>query len=444
MKIIRFAAENFLKLKAFDVTLDPDKNILILSGKNGQGKTSALSIITAAIGGAKLRPDKPIRDGEKSGFAEVEMDEYTARVNFKLREDGTVYETLTLKTKEGAKFSSAQSMLDKIIGDLSFDPLNFIRMDSKKQRDMLIEISDINFDFEKNAIERKNLYDERTDINRCLHSKEGELAGMKKPETEYLREEYSMSKSLEQFKDANENNSYRENINKYIEKCKDSECTAVSEILEREEEIKIKLGEIRIRKEFIKENQEDIAKHETLLNNKIFIDTSEIEFSINQSEEINKRIRQANLQKTNIELTEKFIEKLSKESIGKTHEIDKKDDDKRDALIRAKFPINGLSVDEIEVIWNDIPLKQTSSAEQLEISIAIAMAKNPKLPIILVTDGSLLDSEHMGIIERMAQKYGFDVLVEKVDESGKLGIVIEDGEIMKDNYKNPSKKNLPS
>lgn len=43
-------------------------------------------------------------------------------------------------------------------------------------------------------------------------------------------------------------------------------------------------------------------------------------------------------------------------------------------------------------------------------------------------------SDHLSIIKQMSQKHGFNVLIEKVDESGKIGIVVENGEIKKNNY----------
>ena len=57
------------------------------------------------------------------------------------------------------------------------------------------------------------------------------------------------------------------------------------------------------------------------------------------------------------------------------------------------------------------------------------MAINPELRVIRVNDGSLLDKKHMAIIEKMAKEKDFQVWLECVDESGTVGIYIEDGEI---------------
>jgi hypothetical protein len=57
------------------------------------------------------------------------------------------------------------------------------------------------------------------------------------------------------------------------------------------------------------------------------------------------------------------------------------------------------------------------------------MAANPELRIIRSYDGGLLDSKSLGVIAAMACSRGYQVWLESVDESGKIGFVIEDGEV---------------
>ena len=62
-----------------------------------------------------------------------------------------------------------------------------------------------------------------------------------------------------------------------------------------------------------------------------------------------------------------------------------------------------------------------------------AMAGNPKLRIIRITDGSLLDAKNLEIVREMAGSRDFQVWIERVDESGKVGIYLEDGAVVADN-----------
>jgi hypothetical protein len=123
------------------------------------------------------------------------------------------------------------------------------------------------------------------------------------------------------------------------------------------------------------------------------------------------------------------IKATSKKADGLTAEIEALDKRKGDALLSAKFPIDGLSFDNNGVTFKGIPFSQCSSAERLRTSIAMAMAMNPKLRVIRITDGSLIDSKNMAIIEEMVKEKDFQCWIERVDETGKIGIYIEDGEV---------------
>ena len=67
MKITKLISKNILNLKA--VEIEPDGNMVIISGKNAAGKTSILESIFFALTG-KL-PKKPIREGEEIGLIKI-------------------------------------------------------------------------------------------------------------------------------------------------------------------------------------------------------------------------------------------------------------------------------------------------------------------------------------------------------------------------------------
>lgn len=104
-----------------------------------------------------------------------------------------------------------------------------------------------------------------------------------------------------------------------------------------------------------------------------------------------------------------------------------------DAIARAKLPVVGIGFGDGVVTYNGIPFDQSSSAEQLRVSMSIAMAANPKLRVIRIIDGSLLDDDSLSAIAEMAQEGDYQVWIERVDTSGKIGIVIEDGMIKSEN-----------
>lgn len=102
---------------------------------------------------------------------------------------------------------------------------------------------------------------------------------------------------------------------------------------------------------------------------------------------------------------------------------------KADAISAAQLPVQGLGFGDGVVTFNGIPFDQASSAEQLRVSMAIAMASNPKLRVIRITDGSLLDEDSLAAIADMAKAEDYQIWIERVDATGKVGILIEDGQV---------------
>ncbi len=72
-KIISLQAENFKKLKAVNIT--PTGSTVLLTGKNGAGKSSVLDAIMAALCGKKYCPEKAVRDGEEKAKVGIYIEE---------------------------------------------------------------------------------------------------------------------------------------------------------------------------------------------------------------------------------------------------------------------------------------------------------------------------------------------------------------------------------
>ena len=119
MRIISLKAENIKKVKAVEIT--PKDDVVVISGKNAQGKTSVLDAIWFALGGKDNIPSQPIRQGKEKARVVLDLGQY--KVTRIFTKAGTY---LTVENAQGATFKSPQALLDKMIGDLSFDPLAFI------------------------------------------------------------------------------------------------------------------------------------------------------------------------------------------------------------------------------------------------------------------------------------------------------------------------------
>jgi hypothetical protein len=127
---------------------------------------------------------------------------------------------------------------------------------------------------------------------------------------------------------------------------------------------------------------------------------------------------------------EQTIAGLVKQSQAFTDSIDKREQDKAAAVAAAELPIEGLGFGADEILFNGLPFDQASDAEKLRVSVAIAAAKNPKLRVVRIREGSLLDADGVKELAALAAKYDLQVWREVVVDGAKTGIVIEDGRLV--------------
>ena len=421
MRIIKLQAENIKKLKAVEIT--PKGDIVIVSGKNGQGKTSVLDSIWFALGGgdATKNTPKPIRDGEQTASVSLDLGDIIVSRNW----TGNNKTYLKVENKDGAIFKSPQKLLDEMVGRLSFDPLEFSQMSDKEQRDVLLSFLDTPINLDELEEKKQGIYQERTIINRDIKSLEGQLVGFNKPADDLPKEGISTAQIMKEYKDAqniiNQNNEIRQEYKTIQYKYSNKK----NEIEETKNQISIlqkKLKKQQSELDVVKISGEKLRAKVEKLNDP---DIDSFSKKIDAVEETNTAIRDA--QKYRQIKTQ--LEKLQTESGELTEQIKALDKTRTDAIEKAAFPVDGLGFDEMGVTYQAIPFKQCSSAEQLRVSMAMAMSLNPKIRVIRITDGSLLDTKNMKIIEELAQKNDYQIWVERVDESGKVGIYIEDGEV---------------
>ena len=86
MRIISLQAENLKRLVA--VNIQPDGNVVEITGKNGAGKTSVLDAIYWALAGKDGIQSTPIRKGEDHAVIKLDLGELKVVRKFKSGDDG--------------------------------------------------------------------------------------------------------------------------------------------------------------------------------------------------------------------------------------------------------------------------------------------------------------------------------------------------------------------
>lgn len=440
MKIVNLQVENIKKIKAIDIT--PDGNMVIISGENEQGKTTVLDSIWWAIGGTKNIQDEPLRTGADKGKIVLDLGDMIATRKFTKRGS-----TLEVTNKEGMSYKSPQAVLDKLISRFSFDIQEFAQADKKAQVETLLsiveipidpvklaEISGVKVDESLNPLEMlnkayKTVFDERTIVNRELDKAKKKLEDMPKAEP---AEAVSITELVAE-KDG------LEKVNRENERQRKVVTDKEAEINQMESAAEVIRQKINDLQKQLDDKERDIAHAKTTLGKQQELiaklkdnDLTEINAKIANADETNRKAKAY----TDYQDAVKSRDDSQAEADSYTAKLDAIKAYKDELMGQVKFPIDGLGFANGGVTFQGLPLDQASDARKLEVSCAIAMAKNATLKVLRINNGSLLDSKHMAIIEQMAKDRDYQVWIEKVDESGKVGIVIEDGAVKKSKEEN--------
>jgi hypothetical protein len=403
MKIIRLTAENVKRLKAVEIT--PDGNVQVITGRNAQGKTSVLDAIWLALGGgaASRETTRPIRDGEEKASVTLDLGDLTV-----IRTWTGDKTALTVKSADGAKYGSPQGVLDALVGRLSFDPLEFTRLAPREQVAALLDLVDLDVNLDALAQQRQAAYDSRAEIGRqgkAIGDIPAEIPGT--PDVEV-----SVSALLAEYRAGDEV------VRAYQAAIVDA-MNLAREIDETKRQIKALEAEAKAKALALDEVQRAIPDSESLP------DLGDVQERIDTAETTNEAVRH------NAQVAQAKARKaaLTADYQAQTAAIETIDATKAAALAGAKFPVDGLGFDDGGVTYRGIPFSQASSAEQIRVSLAMAMSLNPKLRVIRILDGSLLDPDNLALIGEMASDQDYQVWIERVGDASSVGVVIEDGAV---------------
>jgi hypothetical protein len=425
LRIVKLEAANVKRLVA--VEIKPDGSLVVVGGKNGAGKTSVLDSIAYALGGREALCDEPLRQGAKKGHVTVDLGEFTVRRTFTPEGGGT----LTVESREGAVFRSPQAMLDRLLGRLSFDPLAFARMEPKQQRETLRQL--VGLDFAALDAARAKHFEERTAINRDARMRESRLVAM--PEHAGVPAEPIAMADLVAELDAaavtERAASDAEMRAKAIFRDVETETAAVASAEATVARLQRDLDAARQKAADAKATEEAMRTKAVQAHDlagqarAAVIDPAPIRQRIADAEGTNAKAR-ANAERARVAAE---LEEARARAGALTALIDALDADKAMQLAEAKFPVEGLAFDEGGVRLNGVPFSQASAAEQLRVSVAMGLAMNPRLRVLLIRDGSLLDDDSLALVAAMAAESDAQVWMERVGDGAECSVVIEDGAV---------------
>lgn len=432
MKVLELRAENFKRLVAVDIS--PDGDVIQITGRNGAGKSSVLDAIAYAIGGRDLIPAEPVRNGAKQASVAIKLGDDTEAKYLLTRRSTLKSNYLELTAKDGVPLASPQAILDKLFGSLTFDPLAFTRMKASEQRDVLLRLTGLGDKLAAIDKARQAAFDERTIVGRNQRQLEGQIAGLPPvtipPEPKPVGD---LTAALNAAHATNRSNAAERQKIASLEAAVKNDTANV----ERQEKViadleaqltnarKLVADLIRTRGQSWLA-LEPARKLAAALSDE---PTADIERQIAESQSATVAYTSALAASGKRDEVKYALAKANGAAEELTAKIESCDKEKESMIAAAKWPIDGLGFSAAGVAYGGVPFEQASSSEQLRVSLAIGMALNPTLKVLLIRDGSLLDTNAMQIVSSMSADKGYQVWIERVDETGKVGIVIEEGQV---------------
>jgi len=421
MRITALEIHDYKKIKNIRLEMGPSC-IVKLVGQNAAGKSSIIDAIAATLGGNSYAPEKPIRKGAKTAEVIVEIGDMVIRKVF--REKNNALE-LTLK---GIPQSSPQKILNTFVGQFTFDPESFVRMKPAEQIEYLANIAGVSL--AKYEAERKEVMEARRNIGRIVSEWEvraKEQIPVDAPESpvtaDSIQVEYNQAvtknaefekhrRALSDARAAVNNAEVKRDVGlREVERFRALLEAAEQTLKQDEKEIvdsKKRLAEAAEAMSFVE--QVDLKPYATK-----FAEIGEL------NKKYEKRLAIYEAKKKHREFSAKYDEYTEKLAQLKQN-LD-------NAIGNAKMPVKGLSLEEDGVYLKGVPFSQASNAEQIRTSVAIGIALNPELKLMMIKNGSLLDDTSMEIVAEMAERAGAQLFIERVEREGEEGIWIVDGEI---------------
>lgn len=410
VKISALELENVKRIKA--IQLVPTENgLTVIGGRNAQGKSSVLDAIAWALGGNRMKPQAPNRDGAES----------PASIHIELS-NGLIVErkgkNAALKVTDSRGLKGGQALLDEFVGQLALDLPRFMVASDKERADYLLGILGVSDELNRIDGDIQKAYDERRwlgqDADRKAKAAEDmEFYADAPAETVSISE---LSAQLQRAMAVNSDNAAaRDKVNRMYD-----------ELMRTKHEI----DDLAAKLATLNANQnEHIAMYNAeaeRVHGLVDVDTTPIEKAISEAEDINAKVR-ANQRKAD---AQRDAEQLAESRDALTKKLDALRAERVALLDNAGMPLHGMSVDGGVLSYNGHVWSDMSGAEQLRVATAIVRATKPECGFVLVDKLEQFDTQQLAEFAAWCEGQGLQVIGTRVATDDSCTVIIEDGSIV--------------
>lgn len=407
IKIASLTTENVKRVKS--VHIEPSPNgLTIIGGNNNNGKTSILDAIAWALGGNKYRPSKAQREGSV----------VPPTINLKLS-NGLIVErkgkNSDLKVTDPTGNKAGQNLLDSFVEELAINLPKFINSSDKEKANTLLEIIGVGQQLYELECQEKEKYNMRRSIGQIADQKE-KFAKEQPFYPEAPKTLVSITDLITQQQDIlakNGENQRKRDMTDQLHR----QATQLMAEIERQEAT---LANLKEQYQSVLRDYDVAQKTSEQLQDE---STEELEESIANIEAINIKVR-ANLDR---EKAEQDAAEYRAQYSSLTTEIESLRKQRMDLLQNADLPLDGLSVEDGELLYNGQRWDNMSGSQQLMVSTAIVRKLKPECGFVLIDKLEQMDMQTLNEFGAWLEQEGLQAIATRVSTGDECSIIIEDG-----------------
>ena len=407
IKINKLEIENVKRIKA--VKIEPTKDgLTIIGGKNNQGKTSVIDSIAWALGGDRYKPSQAAREGSV-----IPPNLHIVMSNGLVVERKGKNSSLKVTDPNGNK--GGQQLLNEFVEQLALDLPKFMESSGKEKAHTLLQIIGVGDQLAALEKEEKELYNRRLTIGQIADQKK-KFADEQTYYPEAPKELVSPSELIRQQQDILARNGENQKKREQVEAIQQQVSMLREQIDEKEHQLK----ELKEKFEHV---FHDLTIAQTSAKDLQDESTAELEESIANIEEINRKVR-ANMDK---DKAEDDAREYKDQYNALTVEITDVRQKQIDLLKSAELPLPELSVKDGELIYKGQQWDNMSGSDRLKVSTAIVRKLNPKCGFVLLDKLEQMDTDTLNEFGHWLEQEGLQAIATRVSTGDECSIIIEDG-----------------
>lgn len=407
VKITELSIENVKRVRA--VALTPSETgLTVIGGKNGQGKTSVIDAIAWALGGDRMKPTMPEREGALTPPSlHVELS------------NGVIVErkgkNSALKVIDPSGRRAGQKLLDSFISAIALDLPRFLAGSPKEKAETLLQVIGVGDQLKKMDLETAGIFNQRREVGR-IYDRKKKAAEEMPVYPNVPAEPVSMAEITAQYEAAMKKNRENDDLRQraaFAEAAARTASDRVEAIKKQLEEAGKDFGEKSAAARALRQEADRVRD----------IDVSSIAEKSTELEELNAKIRtNAARQAAEVE-----AETLGREYGELTERLETIRRARTDLLQHADLPLDGLTVEDGGLMYNGAPWDGMSGSDQLKVAAAIVRRLNPQCGFVLIDKLEQMDADTLRDFGRWCEENGLQVIATRVSTGDECSVIIEDG-----------------